>query len=184
MTENLSESEKRKIGGRRVKPPIEAEAVLRPSVLHPALAIARQEVPVLRYIKLNKDLPDLVRGSAHSAGIDLYNAGPRKEIRPLFSESFDNGVAIEIPEGYFGLVTIRSGLGMKGLASHVGIIDSDYRGPLKTKIFNHGPDSQDIDHFARIAQLIIVPYYHLDLLTVEELSDTLRGTNGFGSTGV
>ena len=96
------------------------------------------------------------------------------------------GLAVEIPDGYVGLVYARSGLACKrGLApaNKVGVIDSDYRGEIKVALFNHGKTAQTVAAGERIAQLVIAPYLRVEYEEVSGLSDTVRGEGGFGSTG-
>lgn len=154
-----------------------------PPPVPPLAAAIYGSILQLRYKKLDQNLPHLKRGSERAAGIDLFNAGPTIEIPPLKSMILSNGIAIEIPDDHFGLVTVRSGLGMRGLASHIGVIDSDFRGELRTKLFNFGHEGVVIKQYERIANLVIIPYYHCYPLLMSELSDTIRGENGYGSTG-
>lgn len=127
------------------------------------------------------------RGSAAAAGYDLYAASDSYiEIQPHETVKVDTGIAIEIPEGYFGGIYARSGLATKqGLrpANAVGIIDSDYRGPLIVALHNDTSKAQRIEAGDRIAQLIIQPYLNVNFNVVNELTDTVRGDKGFGSTG-
>ncbi len=96
------------------------------------------------------------------------------------------GLAMEIPEGYFGAIFARSGLSCKqGLrpSTCVSVIDSDYRGEVKVPLYN---DSKEIRHISkgdRISQLVILPYLDTDIQEVNTLEKTERGTGGFGSTG-
>lgn len=126
-------------------------------------------------------------GSAAAAGADLYAILDE----PLTLEAghtalVHTGLAVEIPEGFVGLICARSGLATKrGLApaNKVGVIDADYRGELMVALHNHGTEAQTIDHGERVAQLMLVPYLTADYTEVDELSDTVRGEGGFGSTG-
>ena len=96
------------------------------------------------------------------------------------------GVAMEIPQGYAGLVFARSSMGAKrGLApaNKVGVIDSDYRGELRVVLHNHSGESQSIEPGERVAQLLIVPVLTPGFQETEKLSETNRGAGGFGSTG-
>lgn len=98
----------------------------------------------------------------------------------------DTGLAIAIPDGYFGGVFARSGLSTKkGLrpANCVGVIDSDYRGPVMVPLYNDAAAARVIEPGERIAQLIVMPYLAVDFEEVEELGETERGEKGFGSTG-
>ena len=126
-------------------------------------------------------------GSAGAAGADLYaltdgdvtiDAGETRLI--------GTGLALEIPEGYVGLVYARSGLATKrGLApaNKVGVIDSDYRGELKVALYNQSSEAQTVAAGERIAQLVIAPYLTADYEEADELTDSKRGAGGFGSTG-
>lgn len=96
------------------------------------------------------------------------------------------GIAVEIPAGYVGILSIRSSIGAKlgvSMANCVGIIDSDYRGEVKVCVENHSGRAATIHSGERIAQLTIVPVLTPEIQIVDELSDTTRGTGGFGSTG-
>ena len=125
-------------------------------------------------------------GSVSSAGGDLYNAGDSVEIKPAQTVLIGTGLAVEIPEGYVGLVYARSGLASKcGLApaNKVGVIDSDYRGEIKVALFNHSNEVRTVAKGERIAQMVIAPYLRVEYEEVDELSTTQRGEGGFGSTG-
>lgn len=96
------------------------------------------------------------------------------------------GLAMAIPQGYVGLIFARSGLASKqgvSPANCVGVIDSDYRGEVKVALANHGTADYVIHPGDRIAQLMITPVVQPQLEEVKELSETLRGAGGFGSTG-
>lgn len=129
------------------------------------------------------------RGSEYAAGYDLYAAfkEPLLKISPGSTVVVDTGIAVAIPDGYFGAIFARSGLATKqGLrpANCVGVIDSDYRGPIKVALHNDGPVlPQIIKQGERIAQLVIIPYENIEFEVVEELEETERGEGGFGSTG-
>ena len=125
-------------------------------------------------------------GSVESAGGDLYNAGDNVEIKPSQTVLIGTGLAVEIPEGYVGLVYARSGRATKsGLApaNKVGVIDSDYRGEIKVALFNHSTETRTVAKGDRIAQMVIAPYLKVEYEEVEDLTDTARGVGGFGSTG-
>jgi len=127
-------------------------------------------------------------GSPFSAGADLYACtGKDVTVSPGETVLISTGLAMEIPEGYVGLVCARSGLATKrGLApaNKVGVIDSDYRGEILVSIFNHGPVPAVISHGERIAQLVITPVLSARFCVTDALSSTERGEGGFGSTGV
>ena len=126
-------------------------------------------------------------GSLDAAGADLY-AILDEPLTLAVGQTVlvHTGLAMEIPAGFVGLVCARSGLATKrGLApaNKVGVIDADYRGEIMVALHNHGTEAQTIDHGERVAQMMIVPYLTADYVEVEELSDTVRGEGGFGSTG-
>ncbi len=127
-------------------------------------------------------------GSASAAGADLYacTEGQSVTVEPGETKFIHTGVALEIPEGYVGLIYARSGTACKrGLApaNKVGVIDSDYRGEIMVALHNHSTVAGVIEDGERIAQLVIAPYLTADFVEAEELDDTARGDGGFGSTG-
>ncbi len=127
-----------------------------------------------------------VHQTSGSAGADLQLHSYRKiELPPHIPVKVDTGLAVEIPEGYCGLVLPRSGLASIGItvANAPGLIDCDYRGPLKVLLINQTDVPKSIGIGQRIAQLVIVPYVKCTYTAVDELSDSRRGTEGFGSTG-
>lgn len=126
-------------------------------------------------------------GTDFAAGADLY-ACMDEEIRIAGGETvmIKTGIAMELPEGYAGLIYARSGLATKkGLApaNKVGVVDSDYRGEIMVSLHNHSGETQVVEPGERVAQMIITPYIRGLFNVVNELSDTARGTGGFGSTG-
>lgn len=139
----------------------------------------------IKLLNENSKIPTV--GSLESAGSDLYAAEPKPiKIGPYTSKLIHTGIAIEIPQGYFGAVFARSGLATKqGLApsNKVGIIDSDYRGEILVSLYNQSNVIRVVNPGDRIAQLIIMPYMKTEFITVDSLTDTSRGEDGFGSTG-
>lgn len=141
-------------------------------------------------VKLKKLNPEAIiptYGSAFSAGADLYACleGPIT-ICPNETVFVKTGIALEIPEGYAGLIYARSGLASKkGLApaNKVGVVDSDYRGEIMVALHNHSTQDQTIEPKERIAQLVVTPFLSVSFEEVEELTETNRGSGGFGSTG-
>ena len=126
-------------------------------------------------------------GTAFSAGADLYACLDEPVVvEPGKTAWIPVGFAMEVPKGCAGLVYARSGLACKkGLApaNKVGVIDSDYRGPVTVVLYNHGNEPQTIAHGERIAQMVITPVLTPAYEAVDDLSDTGRGQGGFGSTG-
>ena len=127
------------------------------------------------------------RGSAYAAGYDLFaDVAENVEIQPHETKMIGTGLAMEIPEGYFGGIFARSGLSSKeGLrpANCVGVVDADYRGEVKVALHNDGEVVREIKAGQKIAQLVVVPFLGVEIDEVEELSETVRGVGGFGSTG-
>lgn len=127
------------------------------------------------------------RGSVSAAGYDLFaDVAEDVTIAPHETKMIGTGLAMEIPEGYFGGIFARSGLSAKeGLrpANCVGVVDSDYRGEIKVALHNDGEQARVITPAEKIAQLVVVPFLSVDFNEVSNLSDTARGEGGFGSTG-
>lgn len=126
-------------------------------------------------------------GSAWAAGADLYACLEETvTIQPGETVFIPTGIALEVPQGCAGLIYARSSMGAKrGLApaNKVGVIDSDYRGQVMVALHNHSALPQTVEPQERIAQLLITPVYTPGFVETEELSDTQRGSGGFGSTG-
>ena len=142
----------------------------------------------IRYKKLNENAVCPTYGSAYAAGADLYalTEGEDITIAPGETKLIHTGIATEIPEGYGGFIYARSGLASKkGLApaNKVGVVDADYRGEIMVALHNHGTVPQNISDKERIAQFVIAPFIRADYEEADELSDTVRGAGGFGSTG-
>lgn len=136
--------------------------------------------------KLNENAIIPTYGSPYSAGADLYSAMDELTIAPHTTFLVKTGIALELPIGFAGLIYARSGLASKrGLApaNKVGVIDCDYRGEVMVALHNHTDAPQMVAKGERIAQLVITPYVVADFEEADELSETVRGEGGFGSTG-
>ena len=137
--------------------------------------------------KLNEKAVVPTYGSAYSAGADIYALLDETiEIKPHETVFVHTGISVEIPEGYCGLIFARSSMGAKrGLApaNKVGVIDADYRGEIMVTLHNHSEITATVEPAERIAQLAIVPFLKAEFEESDELSDTVRGAGGFGSTG-
>lgn len=137
--------------------------------------------------KLTDTAKTPTRGSEHAAGYDLYaDVKEDVQIKPHETVKIGTGLAMEVPDGYFGAIFARSGLASKeGLrpANCVGVCDSDYRGEYIVAIHNDSEKTRTITAGERIAQLVIMPYLPVTFDEVAELTDTNRGEGGFGSTG-
>lgn len=137
--------------------------------------------------KLDKEAKLPTYGSEYAAGADLY-AFLKEEIvvPPHKTVLIPTGFAMEIPQGFAGFIYARSGLASKrslAPANKVGVIDCDYRGEVKVALLNHSDEPQSVAPGERIAQLVIAPYVAAEFVEADELSDTVRGAGGFGSTG-
>ncbi len=142
----------------------------------------------VRIKKVNERAVLPTYGSEYSAGADLYALCDEDvKIAPGETVLLHTGIALEIPCGYAGLIYARSGLATKkGLApaNKVGVIDADYRGEIRVSLHNHSGIPQTVSCGERVAQLVITPFLKVDFEEADELSDTVRGSGGFGSTGM
>ena len=140
----------------------------------------------MNYVMTKEGAKEPRYGSDGAAGIDIYYNGVETvTIGPGALAELETHLAVEIPSGCFGMLVVRSGYGWRGLSmlNSVGVIDSDYRGEIGIKLVNHGHDVITIAPGVRVAQMIVVPFLHVDLERVAGLGDTERGHGGFGSTG-
>lgn len=121
----------------------------------------------------------------HPYGDSEYDVITRR-IRKLPNHaSFDTGVHIEIPRGWYGKIESKSGLNVKhNIVSCGGVVDSGYTGSIVVKLYNIGTEPYTFHKGEKIAQIIIQPYLATELEVVDELSETDRGNAGFGSSGV
>jgi dUTP pyrophosphatase len=137
----------------------------------------------VKFKKLHEDAKAPYQGTIGSAGFDL-TAVSMEELDNGYLR-YGTGLAVEIPAGHVGLVFPRSSIFKTGmtLTNCVGVIDSDYRGEI-TAVFTVGDDIETEYKIGdRICQLIIMPYPQIEYIEASELSDTARGTGGYGSTG-
>lgn len=136
----------------------------------------------MKFKKLHKLAKEPLRANKTDAGMDLYatSISNRGDI-----VTYGTGIAVEIPEGCFGLLTNRSSVYKKDLQINTGIIDSGYRGEILVKFRRTSSNSYGgniYDMGERIAQLIIIPYLNVEL-EEGELDSSVRGNKGFGSSG-
>lgn len=147
----------------------------------------------LKVKHLDKDMPMPQYAQKGDAGFDLRST-ESVTVMPGRTELVGTGLAFEIPDGYFGLVAPRSGLGSRyglTLANTPSVIDSGYRGEVKLALHKLAPmDSDDalgvgyhVERGERVAQMLILPVAECEFEEVEELSETDRGSGGFGSSG-
>ncbi len=144
-------------------------------------------MPTIAVKKLDERAALPTYGSDYAAGADLYALTEGEVVfQPGETKLIRTGLAMEIPEGYAGLIYARSGLASKrGLApaNKVGVVDADYRGEVMVALHNHSTAEQRIASGERIAQLVVAPFLKASFVESESLSDTVRGAGGFGSTG-
>ncbi len=136
-------------------------------------------------LKCKKDnydaiIPQIV--SASNAGIDLATPVPF-EIYKGQMIKVNLNLAVEIPEGYVGILKDRSSLASQGLHVLGGVIDSSYRGPISVVIKNMSDQRKTFERGDRVCQMLIIPYPSVEIVEVSTLTPTDRGTGGFGSTG-
>lgn len=142
----------------------------------------------LRIKKLRENATIPMRATKGSAGMDLYACIDTPiTIKPGDLALIPTGIAIELPSADFvAYIFARSGLGIKHgicLSNGVGVVDSDYRGEVCVGLCNVSSKEYTIEPQERVAQMVISPVSLMPVEEAEELSDTDRGTGGFGSTG-
>lgn len=133
-------------------------------------------------IKLDEFALMPVRAHETDAGLDLRTPYSF-DIEPGEYAVIDTGVHIQLPKGTVGLLKSKSGLNIKKSVIGEGVIDEGYTGAIVVKLYNLGKEYVAFDKGDKIIQLVIVPYEAPSLIYVDELEETERGDNGFGSTG-
>ncbi len=146
------------------------------------------ETPPVRFRRLptNPDLPLPSRATPQAAGFDVRSAEPDFVLRPGEIRAVATGLVLELPPGLECQVRPRSGLALRHgitLPNAPGTIDPDYRGELKILLQNAGPEAVTIRRGDRIAQLVFARFVVPPLREAESLTETDRGSGGFGSTG-
>ncbi len=143
-------------------------------------------VPVRRF-ESAADLPLPAYATPHSAGVDLMAAVAEDHVlEPGGRALIPTGIAIALPDGYEAQVRPRSGLAVRHgitVLNSPGTIDADYRGEIKVPLINHGTVPFTVERGMRIAQMIITPVSMVTWRETTELTETERGSGGFGSTG-
>ncbi|KAF2772109.1 dUTP diphosphatase [Teratosphaeria nubilosa] len=139
--------------------------------------------PPLQVQLLSPTAKPPTRGSAFAAGYDLYASQPA--VVPARGKVLvETDISIAVPAGTYGRVAPRSGLASKhSIDTGAGVIDADYRGPVKVLLFNFGEAEFKVEVGERVAQLIVERIYTPEVVVVEQLEETVRGAGGFGSTG-
>ena len=143
--------------------------------------------PLLQFKRLSELAVVPAYQSEHAAGLDLHAATTDPvEISAGGIEIIPCGFAMSLPAGWEAQVRPRSGLATKhgiSIPNAPGTIDADYRGEVRVILVNLGEDSFEIERGMRIAQMVIAPVTQASFTEVDSLSETERGSGGFGSTG-
>ncbi|AWI13065.1 MULTISPECIES: dUTP diphosphatase [Bacillaceae] len=137
----------------------------------------------VKLIKEDAKLPQYANPG--DAGLDLFSV-EEKIIKPGEFELISTGISLELPPGTEAQVRPRSGLALKHgitLLNSPGTIDEGYRGEVKVMLINHGKKEFKVEKHMRIAQMVVAPVTRMNVIEVEEISDSVRGEGGFGSTG-
>jgi dUTP pyrophosphatase len=141
-----------------------------------------EEKESLSFKKLDPKALLPTRGSASAAGLDLYSIAGIS-LQPRERRLIKTGLAVDIPEGYYGRLAPRSGLAaQKGIDVLAGVIDADYRGEIGCLLYNTGDETIDLPAQTKICQLIIEKIITPDAVWVDSLAETSRGSGGFGPT--
>lgn len=140
-------------------------------------------IPPLQVKKLIPEAKLPTRGSAFAAGYDLYAS--RNNVVPAKGKVLvDTDISMAVPVGTYGRIAPRSGLASKHfIDTGAGVIDADYRGPVKVLLFNHAETDFPVKIGDRIAQLVLERIANPEVIEVAELEESMRGAGGFGSTG-
>lgn len=145
--------------------------------------LTSDEQDLLSFKRLDPGAVLPTRGSAAAAGLDIYSI-EAVAIEPKQRALVRTGLAAAIPEGYYGRIAPRSGLAtQKGLDTLAGVIDADYRGEIRCLLYNAGDETISLPAQSKICQLIIEKIITPTAVWATEISETDRGSGGFGSTG-
>ena len=139
----------------------------------------------LKIVKTHPDATIPTYATEHSSGLDLYSTESYL-IKPQETVKIDIGLRLELPIGYEGQIRGRSGLASKGILAHFGTIDNCFRGNICVILYNSTNTFYEIRKWDRVGQLIITPILHqipIKEISLDELTKTERGENGFGSSG-
>lgn len=142
-------------------------------------------MPTVKFFRFSADAVIPFKGTVGSAGMDLSSA-EQVTLPARGTVMVSTELGVEIPPGFYGWVTSRSGLARKGISVEGGIIDSDYRGCIWIILYNHTDSDVVVKKRQRVAQMIVQPFCHPMTIvekTLSELTETVRGAGGFGSTG-
>ncbi len=136
----------------------------------------------IKKLSSNATIPKYIH--PHDAGMDLYSS-ETIVVNPGERKLISTGIAMAIPSGYVGLIWDKSGIATNhGLKTMAGVIDAGYRGEIKILIHNLSQQAYTVQVGTKIAQMLIQPVEQKQVIEVQELDETARGEDGFGSTGV
>lgn len=142
---------------------------------------------LLRIKKMRDNAILPTRGSKKAAGIDLYACIDEPiTIAPGETITFGSGIACEFPEGYWGMIVPRSSVGIKrrlNIPQGAAVIDEDYTGEIILAFYNHGKETVTINPNERVAQMVLLPYFNIEVEETNNINKTERGSSGIGSTG-
>ena len=137
--------------------------------------------------KIGKEIPLPYYATQGAAALDLHACIDEPLTSPPGGQAVvPTGLAVAIPTGYVGILAVRSSMGIRNgvtLSNGIGVIDSDYRGPLGAGLHNLSQTPYTVQPGDRVAQLMVVPVIREQIAGVDELPPTRRGSGGFGSTG-
>ena len=138
----------------------------------------------MRYTKTTQQTPELQYARQGDAGLDLYTGKQQVTLYQNQIEFVSSGISVELPDNHVGIVAIRSSLGARGItiANGIGVIDAGYRGEIGLLLLNHSFEPVILAPYSKVAQLIVMPVATVKPTLVTQLSETERGTGGFGST--
>lgn len=123
-----------------------------------------------------------IRAHRDDAGLDLRSPVD-VVVKSLDSATIDTGVHVRIPENCAGLMVSKSGLNVNHDITSTGLIDSGYTGSIRVKLYNHGLEDYQVHKGDKISQLVVFPVLLPDMVLVNDLGESDRGDNGFGSSG-
>jgi dUTP pyrophosphatase len=138
---------------------------------------------ILRVQRISEDSKLPIYGHPGDAGLDLFSAED-VDLAPGLVFPVPTGIKIAVPDGFVGLVWDKSGISLKGIHRLAGVVDSGYRGEVKVVLINLGTEIFQIAKGMKVAQLLVQPVLSVLVEETDNLDDTSRGADGFGSTGL
>jgi len=153
------------------------------NVVHHIPSLSMDVEQLLRFKRLDSKAVLPTRGSPAAAGLDLYSI-EAVSLDPHQRTLVRTGLAVAISEGYYGRIAPRSGLATRnGIDVLAGVIDSDYRGEIQCLLYNTGDEIVELPAETKVCQLVIEKIITPTPTWADDLSETIRGAGGFGSTG-